>query len=349
METDDDDNHQTDDNEPVSGSSRSGRGTRPRGRPPKTRGRGGTKAEKNVLRMQEKRQDPEFRAAERERNRLAQQREMEDPAKREAKRERDRDYQARRREGQARRRQTQETSARSVNAPVNVAVQQAAKKKAQKDGDSSDSSNDRYVAFEPDPEILEARRARRRENRRRSRSVNAEQEYRAATKEGPSHVCSCCACLDFSSSFSKYSAAELEHKYGREFLIKSCPPDLRLTGQAKDIQLCYSCKANLAKQKLPSLCAATCQMPEIPFSVARLNSIEERMVAAFLPLMQLRTLGAGGFGSSVINVPVDEDTFVERLPRTFDQTNIRQVKWGQQRGDESIETIHPARIRAALA
>ena len=85
-------------------------------------------------------------------------------------------------------------------------------------------------------------------------------------------------------------------------------------------RLCGNCSNTLAKQKIPSLSVFNgFKFPEFPANLPPLDLLSERLISPRLPFMQIRRLrhvsGQYGIYGQIINVPVDVNNMVNKLPR----------------------------------
>ena len=97
----------------------------------------------------------------------------------------------------------------------------------------------------------------------------------------------------------------------------------------QNITLCSTCARAIKLGSIPKLALSNgFEFPKIPDELKDLTTLEERMVSARLPFMQIRSLGVDrqcGLYGNVVNIfnPVDEAVHV--LPRSFDSTSVTHV------------------------
>jgi hypothetical protein len=94
--------------------------------------------------------------------------------------------------------------------------------------------------------------------------------------------------------------------------------------------ICYTCKRYLLKNKLPPLSKANnVKFPALPPELD-ITQMEERLVAARIPFMQIRQLPRGGqrsISGNIVNVPTKVSRIVKTLlPRTENETECIAVK-----------------------
>ena len=88
-------------------------------------------------------------------------------------------------------------------------------------------------------------------------------------------------------------------------------------------RLCGNCSYTLAKQKIPSLSVLNgFKFPEFPANLPPLDLLSERLISPRLPFMQIRRLrhvsGQYAIYGQIINVPVDFNNMVNKLPQNVD-------------------------------
>lgn len=148
--------------------------------------------------------------------------------------------------------------------------------------------------------------------------VSTVMHYEKAISEGPTGRCWCCDRLCFPSSLKWLDFSDMEKLHGLSFVEKVfCVSKSSAT-------FCQTCSVDIKKGKIPSLCVSDgLQFSDVP-SCLQLTKLEERCVAARIPFMQIRALGIDrqlGLKGGVINVPVDIDEMVSRLPRPYSETS----------------------------
>jgi hypothetical protein len=89
------------------------------------------------------------------------------------------------------------------------------------------------------------------------------------------------------------------------------------------LKACATCTATLDRDQVPSLSRSNgFTYPPYPIHLPSMDCISERLVALWLPFMQIRRLRhqMGGYGivGQVINAPVDVNNMVTTLPRQLD-------------------------------
>ncbi len=105
---------------------------------------------------------------------------------------------------------------------------------------------------------------------------------------------------------------------------------------------------------MPKLCATNgFVFPPIPEELRGLTDLEERLIAARIPFMQIRPLGIDkqyGLKGSVVNIPNDVDKTVNLLPRNFEDSGTIQLKFKRMlthKSDFMHEMVRPNRVLTA--
>ncbi|XP_050296321.1 uncharacterized protein LOC126736136 [Anthonomus grandis grandis] len=169
--------------------------------------------------------------------------------------------------------------------------------------------------------------------------------FELALREGPTVVCSCCLRLWFPSSCRKIDVQMLEKKFGNQFIAQIFNDG---------VLLCNSCSQNIYKGQLPKFWSGNHNIVHpIPVELKDLTILEERMVSARLPFMQIRQVGYARqcyITGQIVNVPINIDTSTKLLPRNVEETQTIQVKLKRKmdyKNDYLLETIRPAVVLKA--
>ena len=99
---------------------------------------------------------------------------------------------------------------------------------------------------------------------------------------------------------------------------------------SSSIDVCSTCKVSLDKKKIPILSTYNgFKYPTIPSYLPTLNLIEQRLISPRIPFMQIRRLrhvhGQYGIYGQIINVPVEVNTMVKKLPRNIEDDHCFYV------------------------
>jgi hypothetical protein len=85
-----------------------------------------------------------------------------------------------------------------------------------------------------------------------------------------------------------------------------------------------------------------------------LTELEERLISPRIPFMVIRSLGSCkqfGLKGNLVNVPMNVDTNVSVLPRSFSDTHTIQLKLMRQMKNKNVfmyETIRPKVVHTAI-
>jgi len=174
--------------------------------------------------------------------------------------------------------------------------------------------------------------------------------YESKIKEGPTHICSCCGGLWFEYSIREITVENLINKGLKgEFIHTIC--------YLKDevIKLCVTCRKDIMSSKVPNICLSNgLAFHDIPDCLKVLTELEERLVSPRIPFMSIRSLGYSkqlGLKGNLVNVPMNVDTNVSILPRTFSDTQTIQLKLMKQMKNKNAfmyETIRPKVVHTAI-
>ena len=174
--------------------------------------------------------------------------------------------------------------------------------------------------------------------------------YEFKIREGPTHICSCCGGLWFDYSVREFTIESLINKGLRtEFIDTVCYLKDRI------IKLCVTCRKDILLNKVPTLCLSNgLAFYEIPDCLKILTELEERLISPRIPFMVIRSLGyckQFGLKGNLVNVPMNVDTNVSVLPRTFSDTQTIQLKLMRQMKNKNAfmyETIRPKVVYTAV-
>ncbi|CAF0843236.1 unnamed protein product [Adineta ricciae] len=176
-------------------------------------------------------------------------------------------------------------------------------------------------------------------------------DYESKIKEGPTHICSCCGGLWFEYSIREYTVEMLTNKgLTKEFIDTVCYLKHAL------IKLCATCRKDIMSKKVPNLSLSNgLAFYEVPDCLKVLTELEERLISPRIPFMAIRSLGfckQFGLKGNLVNVPMNVDTNVSILPRSFSDTHTIQLKLIRQMKNKNAfmyETIRPKVVHTAIA
>ncbi|CAF1467656.1 unnamed protein product [Adineta steineri] len=174
--------------------------------------------------------------------------------------------------------------------------------------------------------------------------------YESNIKDGPTHICSCCGGLWFAYSIREYTFEMLAKKgLKKEFIDTVCYLKHEI------IELCATCRKDIMSNKIPNLALSNgLAFYEIRDCLKILTEFEERLISPRIPFMVIRTLGFSkqfGLKGNLVNVPMNVDTNVSILPRSFSDTYTIQLKLMRQMKNKNAfmyETIRPKVVHTAV-
>ncbi|CAF4391999.1 unnamed protein product [Rotaria socialis] len=174
--------------------------------------------------------------------------------------------------------------------------------------------------------------------------------YESKIKEGPTHICSSCGGLWFEYSIREFTIEMLTNKgLKKEFIDTVCCLKNTI------INLCATCRKDIILNKVPTLCLSNgLAFYEIPNCLKILTELEERLISPRIPFMVIRSLGSCkqfGLKGNLVNVPMNVDTNVSILPRSFSDTHTIQLKLMRQMKNKNAfmyETIRPKVVHTAV-
>nr|XP_034326027.1 uncharacterized protein LOC105328140 [Crassostrea gigas] len=179
---------------------------------------------------------------------------------------------------------------------------------------------------------------------RKLKQLNREQEeevirsFKRLAMEGPNYVCTCCHRLLFkkqvqaceSQMYQKSESAKciseicLSDKYLHE-CSESCPKECTKSS----LWICYTCHRKILSGKAPAEASVNGMILEdIPSELAKLNSLEQHLIAIHIPFMKIMALPHGqqkNIHGPVICVPSDMKKAAS-LPMHQDENLLLRVK-----------------------
>uniref|UniRef100_A0ABD2W1Y8 ATP-dependent DNA helicase n=1 Tax=Trichogramma kaykai TaxID=54128 RepID=A0ABD2W1Y8_9HYME len=180
-------------------------------------------------------------------------------------------------------------------------------------------------------------------------------QYLNNRKEGPDINCVCCNNIFFRKSLvnfneDNYIKSSNSIESNRIFINTIRTNDSKF--------ICNTCHKHCLKYKIPKMTETeNLKFPNVPDYVRNLSSVEERMVAPYVPFMQIKALQPYALNSqlslkgSVVNIHTDINDMIKILPRKFDELSIVQIKFKrhiEHKSDYLFETIKPSHICKAL-
>ena len=175
--------------------------------------------------------------------------------------------------------------------------------------------------------------------------------YELKIKEGPTHICSSCAGLCFEYSIREFTVDMLTNKglKKKEFIDTVCYLKNTI------IKLCVTCRKHISLNKVPDLCLSNdLAFYEIPDRLKILTELEERLISPRISFIVIQILDYSkqfALKGNLVNVPMNVDTNVSILHRTFSDTQIIQLKLMRQMKNKNAfmyETIRPKVVHTAV-
>jgi hypothetical protein len=175
-------------------------------------------------------------------------------------------------------------------------------------------------------------------------------DYESKIKQGPTHICNCCGGLWFEYSIREFTIDVLRNKGLKEEFI-----DTVCYLKNSFIKLCATCRKDIISNKIPNLSLSNgLAFYAVPDCLKILTELEERLISPRIPFMVIRSLGfckQFGLKGNLVNVPMNVDTNVSVLPRSFSDTHTIQLKLMRQMKNKNAfmyETIRPKVVHTAI-
>ncbi|KAK3920767.1 Protein split ends [Frankliniella fusca] len=141
------------------------------------------------------------------------------------------------------------------------------------------------------------------------------ERFNEQKKEMPTVICTCCAQL----FFKKSTVSELSLKIDQTLSITDVCTYRHHLEENESGNVCSTCANHLKKGKVPHFAAKNgLVFDPLPQELTGLTTLEERLVSARIPFMQIRELGYQkqlGLKGNCVNVPIDINKTVTCLPR----------------------------------
>ncbi|KAK3908248.1 Integrin alpha-PS5, partial [Frankliniella fusca] len=173
------------------------------------------------------------------------------------------------------------------------------------------------------------------------------ERFNEQKKEMPTVICTCCAQL----FFKKSTVSELSLKIDQTLSITDvCTYRLHL-GENESGNVCSTCANHLKKGKVPHFAAKNGLLFDpLPQELTGLTTLEERLVSARIPFMQIRELGYQkqlGLKGNCVNVPIDINKTVTCLPRMDSEDDTLLVQLMRRMSDKTpyaFENVRPEKV-----
>ncbi|GBM39081.1 ATP-dependent DNA helicase PIF1 [Araneus ventricosus] len=179
----------------------------------------------------------------------------------------------------------------------------------------------------------------------------AQSDFFKNISDGPIHRCICCDRLWFGKSMVCHTKRALQNKKVDTEIIKCIFPPL-----ADEGQFCTSCMSYIRLGKVPPLAVSNgFKYPEQPNCLAVLNDLEERLVSLRIPFMQIKECSYDrqlGIKGTIVNVPINLDQTVSKLPKNINDTATVHVKLKKRlhyKSDYMYRIINPQKVFKAAS
>ena len=178
-----------------------------------------------------------------------------------------------------------------------------------------------------------------------------------------SYICVSCHRLLFKSGVAPYEidgpkSEDLQDAIKNAKLEYCVSTDSRFRSNDGRLWICYSCKGNLLKGKMPNMCHANgLAVDEMPDKLKDLTYLELLMIKKNLVFIKVRTLKNSGMkemNGKITNVPIQDEDILKTagvLPRMEDELGTVNVAFKRKRKGpyyKKAELIRPQKINEAL-
>ncbi|XP_061170416.1 uncharacterized protein LOC133179738 [Saccostrea echinata] len=167
----------------------------------------------------------------------------------------------------------------------------------------------------------------------------------------PEYVCTCCRRLLYRRSVTHVGTESF--KNSSEEVVNSC-----ITGRISALGfqwICQTCARYVKKNQIPPQALYNdMEVSDIPEELAKLTSLERRLISRRYPFMKMLALPKGkqsGIKGAVVNVPVNEENVVNKLPRLPNEAGVIPLRLKRKivyKTHEKFEYIRPNYIKDAL-
>ncbi|KAK3911982.1 Large tegument protein deneddylase, partial [Frankliniella fusca] len=173
------------------------------------------------------------------------------------------------------------------------------------------------------------------------------ERFQEQKKEMPTMICTCCAQL----FFKKSTVSELILKTDKSLRISDVCIYRSHLQENESGNVCSTCANHLKKGKVPHFAVVNGLLFEpLPEELTGLTTLEERLVSARIPFMQIRELGYQkqlGLKGNCVNVPIDINKTVTCLPRMDSEDDTLLVQLMRRMSDKTpyaFENVRPEKV-----
>ncbi|KAK3911115.1 Inactive disease susceptibility protein LOV1 [Frankliniella fusca] len=164
--------------------------------------------------------------------------------------------------------------------------------------------------------------------------ISLQERFNEQKKEMPTIICTCCAQL----FFKKSTVHELTLKTDTSLRISDVCIYRSHLQENESGNVCSTCANHLKKGKVPHFAVVNGLLFEpLPEELTGLTTLEERLVSARIPFMQIRELGYQkqlGLKGNCVNVPIDINKTVTCLPRMDSEDDTLLVQLMRRMNEE---------------
>ncbi|KAK3907366.1 putative membrane protein P31B10.04 [Frankliniella fusca] len=173
------------------------------------------------------------------------------------------------------------------------------------------------------------------------------ERFNEQKREMPTVICTCCAQL----FFKKSTVNELGLKIHQTLSVADVCTYRHHLGENESGNVCSTCANHLKKGKVPHFAAKNgLVFDPLPQELTGLTTLEERLVSARIPFMQIRELGYQrqlGLKGNCVNVPIDINKTVTCLPRMDSEDDTLLVQLMRRMSDKTpyaFENVRPEKV-----
>ncbi|KAK3918379.1 Integrin alpha-PS5 [Frankliniella fusca] len=173
------------------------------------------------------------------------------------------------------------------------------------------------------------------------------ERFNEQKKEMPTIICTGCAQL----FFKKSTVSELSLKIDQTLSITYVCTYRQHLGENESGNVCSTCANHIKKGKVPHFAATNgLVFDPLPQELTGLTTLEERLVSARIPFMQIRELGYQkqlGLKGNCVNVPIDINKTVTCLPRMDSEDDTLLVQLMRRMSDKTpyaFENVRPEKV-----
>ena len=185
-------------------------------------------------------------------------------------------------------------------------------------------------------------------------------DYEEAIVDRPNIICFCCGQLCWKSSVKKYSNTILERRLDSNQSLKDMVIEPILWEKLKNTEkyLCHTCCRYISSNKVPRLALyGNMNFPIVNEIISELNDAELMLIQPRIAFMKIRPIAPKygdfqlGMIGNVVNVPSDQNRFINILPRSFEEHESIEVHVKRRMEDDRSYTtanVRPQKVIQSL-